>query len=90
MTLYYPREVFEWAFVEPAKSVEKKRLVEHQDEETGDLYYTVEKETNMDNHIDDTIEMTRPRICEVLGVEVGEWFTYPGMSASFQVTENGF
>lgn len=90
MTLYYPREVFEWAFVEPAKSVEKKRLVERQDEETGDLYYTVEKETNMDNHIDDTIEMTRPRICEVLGVEVGEWFTYPGMSASFQVTENGF
>lgn len=69
MTLYYPREAFEWAFVEPAK---------------------VEKETNMDNHIDDTIEMTRPRICEVLGVEVGEWFTYPGMSASFQVTENGF
>ena len=57
MTLYYPREVFEWAFVEPAKSVEKKRLVEHQDEETGDLYYTVEKETNMDNHIDDTIEI---------------------------------
>lgn len=90
MTLYYPREVFEWAFVEPAKSVEEKRLVEHQDEETGDLYYTVEKETNMDNHIGDTTEMMRPRICEVLGVEVGEWFTYPGMSTSFQVTENGF
>ena len=90
MTLYYPREVFEWAFVEPAKSVEEKRLVEHQDEEAGDLYYTVEKETNMDNHIGDTTEMMRPRICEVLGVEVGEWFTYPGMSTSFQVTENGF
>ena len=28
MTLYYPREVFEWAFVEPAKSVEKKKLTE--------------------------------------------------------------
>lgn len=34
--------------------------------------------------------MDKPRICEVLGVEVGEWFTYPGMSTSFQVTENGF
>ena len=90
MTLNNPREVFEWAFVEPAKSVEEKRLVEHQDEETGDLYYTVEKETNMDNHIGDTTEMMRPRICEVRGVEVGEWFTYPGMSTSFQVTENGF
>lgn len=70
MTLYYPQEVFEWAFVEPTK--------------------TVEKETSMDNHIGDTTEMMRPRICEVLGVEVGEWFTYPGMSTSFQVTENGF
>ena len=34
--------------------------------------------------------MDKPRICGVLGVEVGEWFTYPGMSTSFQVTENGF
>ena len=36
------------------------------------------------------VNMDKPRICEVLGVEVGEWFTYPGMSTSFQVTENGF
>lgn len=34
--------------------------------------------------------MDKPRICEVLGVEVGEWFTYPGMSTSFQVTDGGF
>ena len=34
--------------------------------------------------------MDKPRICEVLGVEVGEWFTYPGMNTSFQVTEGGF
>lgn len=45
---------------------DEKRLVEHQDKETGDLYYTVEKEANMD----------KPRICEVLGVEVDEEFTY--------------
>lgn len=77
MTLYYPREVFEWAFVEPAKSVEEKRLVEHQDEETGDLYYTVEKEANMD----------KPRICEVLGVEVGEWWEYGGIE--YSVTGKG-
>lgn len=44
---------------------DEKRLVEHQDEETGDLYYTVEKETNMD----------KPRICEVLGVEPEERFS---------------
>ena len=37
----------------------------------------------MDNHIGDTTEMMRPRICEVLGVEVGEWFTYPGMRHVF-------
>ena len=35
-------------------------------------------------------KQTKPRICEVLGVEVGEWFTHPGMNTSFQVTENGF
>ena len=40
----------------------------------------VKEEANMD----------KPRICEVLGVEVGEWFTYPGMNTSFQVTEGGF
>ena len=40
----------------------EKRLVEHQDEETGDLYYTGEKEANMD----------KPRICEVLGVKPEE------------------
>lgn len=38
------------------------------------------EETNMD----------KPRICEVLGVEVEEWFSYPGMNTSFQVTEGGF
>ena len=34
--------------------------------------------------------MDKPRIAQVLGVEVGEWFTYPGMNTSFQVTEGGF
>ena len=34
--------------------------------------------------------MDKPRICEVLGVEVEEWFSYPGMNTSFQVTEGGF
>lgn len=89
MTLYYPREVFEWAFVEPAKSVEEKRLVEHQDEETGDLYYTVEKETNMDNHIGDTTEMIRPRICEVLGVDVGERFELKSTGIVLLVNDDG-
>lgn len=31
----------------------------------------------------------RPKICDVLGVEVGEKFTYPGMAGEFWVTENG-
>lgn len=44
---------------------DEKRLVEHQDKETGDLYYTVEKEDNMD----------KPRICEVLGIEPEERFS---------------
>lgn len=89
MTLYYPQEVFEWAFVEPAKSVEEKRLVEHQDEETGDLYYTVEKEISMDNHVDDTTEMMRPRICEVLGVEVGERFELKNTGIVLLVNDDG-
>lgn len=32
------------------------------------------EEANMDKHIGDVTEMVRPRICEVLGVEVGERF----------------
>lgn len=66
-TLNDPQEVYEWAFVEPTK--------------------TVEKETNMDNHIGDTTEMMRPRICEVLGVEVGEWWEYGGIE--YSVTGKG-
>lgn len=31
----------------------------------------------------------RPRICEVLGVEVGERFTYPGKTGEFFVTAHG-
>ena len=50
------------------------------DPQEGCKNWVKRKEANMDN----------PRICEVLGVEVGEWFTYPGMSTSFQVTDGGF
>ena len=32
---------------------DEKRLVEHQDKETGDLYYTVEKDANMDKPLKD-------------------------------------
>ena len=32
---------------------DRKRIVEHQDEETGDLYYTVEKEANMGKPLKD-------------------------------------
>ena len=32
---------------------------------------------------------TKPRICEVLGVEVGERFAYPGMVGEFYITEGG-
>lgn len=34
--------------------------------------------------------LNNPRICEILGVEIGEEFTYPGMSCSFRITESGF
>lgn len=52
MTLYYPQEVFEWAFVEAPKAVKKDELIEYREAE------------NMD----------KPKICELLGVEVGEHF----------------
>lgn len=69
-------------FVEPAKSVEEKRLVEHQDEETGDLYYTVEKEGSMD----------KPRICDVMGLEINERATYKdpnGGTLTFFINDDG-
>ena len=69
MTLYYPQEVFEWAFVEPTK--------------------TVEKESGMDNHIDSTAEMIRPRICEVLGVDVGERFELKSTGIVLLVNDDG-
>lgn len=36
------------------------------------------EEANMDKHIGDVTEMVRPRICEVLGVEVDEEWTVSG------------
>ena len=33
--------------------------------------------------------MDKPRICEVLGVEVGEKFTYPNCIGTFWISENG-
>lgn len=38
---------------------------------------------------EELLEPVSPRICEVLGVEVGEKFTYSGMIGEFWVTENG-
>lgn len=39
---------------------------------------------------EEAMEQTdKPRICEVLGVEVGERFIYPGMTGEFYITENG-
>ena len=60
---YHPHEAARLMGYEVVE--DEKRLVEHQDEETGDLYYIVEKEANMD----------KPRICEVLGVEPEERFS---------------
>ena len=50
------------------------------------------EEANMDKHIGDETEMVRPRICEVLGVEVGETFSidgYPTDYGMLQVCEDG-
>lgn len=69
MTLNNPQEVYEWAFVDPTK--------------------TVEKESGMDNHIDGTAEMMRPRICEVLGVEVGERFELKSTGIVLLVNDDG-
>ena len=52
----------------------------------------VKEEANMDKHIGDATEMVRPRICEVLGVEVGETFSidgYPTDYGMLQVCEDG-
>lgn len=52
----------------------------------------VKEETNMDKHIGDATEMVRPRICEVLGVEVGEDVKYrhtDGTEENICVCEGG-
>lgn len=43
----------------------------------------------MDNHIDGTAEMMRPRICEVLGVEVGERFELKSTGIVLLVNDDG-
>lgn len=50
------------------------------------------EDANMDKHIGDVTEMVRPRICEVLGVEVGETFSIDGYPTDYgmvQVCEDG-
>lgn len=50
------------------------------------------KEDNMNDHIGEVTEMMRPRICEVLGVEVGEPFSIDGYPTDYgmvQVCEDG-
>lgn len=59
-------------------------------DENEDCQYRKEDGTCWVPYTKEEANMDKPRICEVLGVEVGEWFTYPGMSTSFQVTEGGF
>lgn len=43
----------------------------------------------MDKHIGDVTEMVRPRICEMLGVEVGERFNVYGNCLDWHVDEKG-
>lgn len=45
-------------------------------EDVAKAFSEIGKEANMDKHIGDTTEMVRPKICEVLGVEVDEEFGY--------------
>ena len=47
------------------------------------------EEANMDKHIGDVTEMVRPRICEMLGVEVGERFNVYGNCLDWHVDEKG-
>ena len=54
------------------------------------LGYVVEDDMPETAKHKEEADMDKPRIAQVLGVEVGEWFTYPGMSTSFQVTDGGF
>lgn len=47
------------------------------------------EEANMDKHIGDATEMVRPRICEVLGVEVGEHFKIEGYKGEYHINDCG-
>lgn len=85
-------KIWIWDNIEKAAEVmklevvreEEKVLVETQDEETGDLIYTVKEEKSMDT------SNSKPKICEILGVEVGEEFKIKGLDETvFQILDDG-
>lgn len=54
-----------------------KRIVEHQDEETGDLYYTVEEEANMDNNqFPESGKMTMGDAADILDPKTSSLYFY--------------
>lgn len=90
-------ETWMWNNIEKAAEVvglevvreEEKTLVETQDEETGDLIYAVKEEESMDMN-NGKPNNSKPKICEILGVEVGEEFKIKGLDETvFQILDDG-
>ena len=77
----------DWAEYHPHEAA---RLMGYEVVEDDMLEPTKHKEeANMDKHIGDVTEMVRPRICEMLGVEVGERFNVYGNCLDWHVDEKG-
>ena len=74
VTLDDPQDVYEWAFVERPKEVE-----DCDQSQKSRNSVAKKEETNMD----------KPRICEVLGVEVGQNFKLKGADMGFYVDRDG-
>ena len=74
VTLDDPQDVYEWAFVERPKEVE-----DCDQSQKSRNSVAKKEEANMD----------KPRICEVLGVEVGQNFKLKGADMGFYVDRDG-
>ena len=84
VTLDDPQDVYEWAFV---KKAEMRQEMREPQLNAGKM--VGEMEENHSSAIREEANMDKPRICEVLGVEVGEYFRVDGIGGEYQISDFG-
>lgn len=84
MTLDDPQEVYEWAFVKKAEMRQEMR-----EPQLNEGKMVGKMEENHSSAIREEANMDKPRICEVLGVEVGERFELGNTGIVLLVNDDG-